>query len=108
MGSERRRANPQIREKSEKRKSVFVFFRVFHVFRVFRFFSLFFAERSEDFGKAISGPDGACLQFWQSMRHTQFVQKHPDLLESSWAKTVPLGMHGDAGACVQNITAHVS
>ena len=63
-----------------------------------KFFSLFFSERSEDFGKAISGPDGACLQFWQSMRHTQFVQKHPDLLESSWAKTVPLGMHGDAGA----------
>ena len=63
-----------------------------------KFFAKMFEERLEDFGTYLSGPDGACSQFWQSMRDTPFVQGHPDLAESSWSKTIPLGMHGDAGA----------
>ena len=63
-----------------------------------KLFAKMFEERLEDFTKYISGPDGACSQFWQSMRETPFVQRHPNLLESSWSSTVALGMHGDAGA----------
>ena len=39
-----------------------------------------------------------CLEFWQAMRETSFVTKHPSLPRSSWHRIIPLGFHGDAGA----------
>ena len=47
---------------------------------------------------SIIGQDCAAFEFWQKMKQTEFVWKHPELSASDWASTVPIGMHGDGGA----------
>ena len=64
-----------------------------------RFFSAFYSGRGKrDWTKHITGPKHACSEFWDSIRVTSFVSQHPNLAESTWQYTVPLGMHADAGA----------
>ena len=47
---------------------------------------------------SVRGPEGAALAFWESMRDTPFVARHPKLRREEWHKTIPLGLHGDAGS----------
>ena len=63
-----------------------------------RFFAAFHDARADAFATAISGPDGACRQFWDSISTSAFVTSHPNLPRSSWSRIVPLGVHADAGA----------
>ena len=56
-----------------------------------------FSERNDDFVSTICGPRGACTQFWEAMRTTEFVTRHPEPPEGRWGRIVPLGMHADAG-----------
>ena len=63
-----------------------------------RFFSSYFAGRADDFRNVICGADGACSDFWEHIRHTEFVTQHPDMAPATWHRTVPLGVHADAGA----------
>ena len=63
-----------------------------------RFFASLLCAREDMFRSTISGPDGACRQFWEAIRETAFVAKHPALPESLWQRIVPLGVHADAGA----------
>jgi hypothetical protein len=64
---------------------------------------LFFASlnvaQQQLFRTTILGPPGASLQYWESMRDSNFVQKHPILKDpATWPNTTPLGLHGDGGA----------
>lgn len=62
------------------------------------FFRSFFLDCPRQWEQAVSGPAGAALEFWTSMRDNVFVRKHPSLPRSSWSTTIPVGLHGDAGA----------
>ena len=42
-------------------------------------------------------PLKACLQFWESIKTSDFLTHHPSMDPSLWAKTIPIGIHGDAG-----------
>ena len=46
----------------------------------------------------VRGPEGAALAFGESMRDTPCVARHPKLRREEWHKTIPLGLHGDAGS----------
>ena len=48
--------------------------------------------------QTISGGARACIEFWESMQHTDFLRFHPDLASDTWPTTVPLGLHGDGAA----------
>eukprot|EP00959_Pyramimonas_sp_CCMP1952_P250965 5245337-Pyramimonas_sp.AAC.1 len=63
-----------------------------------KFFSTFFNELPARFRDTVSGPRGACGQFWESIRFSDFVRRHPNLPRHLWGQIVPLGMHADAGA----------
>ena len=64
-----------------------------------RFFASFYVGRSSaDWAKHITGGANACYQFWDSIKDTSIVSMHPDLAENTWKRTVPIGMHADAGA----------
>ena len=62
------------------------------------FFKSLYATDRKHFIRAIRGPQGAALQFWQQLRDTPFLMKHPDLSERYWSSTIPLGIHGDGGS----------
>jgi hypothetical protein len=53
---------------------------------------------AEHFGKRLLGPANASLQFWESMRGSPYLDNHPSLPETAWAKTIPIGIHGDGGS----------
>ena len=61
-------------------------------------FSSFYHQCPDKFEKAISGPAGMALEFWRSMRTTEFVRNHPALPRGVWDQAIPIGMHGDGGA----------
>ena len=62
------------------------------------FFASFLNAEPAKWTAAIGGRSGAALEFWQSMRGSDFVRLHPNLPKSSWSRTVPLGMHGDGAS----------
>ena len=47
---------------------------------------------------SIEGAAGEALAFWNSMKDTAVVRMHPVLKAADWARCIPLGLHGDAGA----------
>ena len=55
-------------------------------------------ERGVHWQSSMVGPEGSCLEFWENMQHTHYVKKHPSMRPNDWATTVPIGIHGDAGA----------
>ena len=63
-----------------------------------KFFASYFAAHDDKWAQSMSGPVGACLQFWTEMQETAFVLRHPALPRSTWPSMVPFGFHGDAGA----------
>ena len=72
------------------------------------FFSSFFSGRSAlDWEMHVTGPKGACSQFWDSIKDTEFVKRHPDLPKKTWKHTVPLGFHADAGAFSKQDSVYV-
>ena len=62
------------------------------------FFASYYRECKDKFLRSILGHPEAPAHFWESMATSSFVQKHPHLHKDNWSKTIPLGMHGDAGA----------
>ena len=63
-----------------------------------KFFSSFYSECIGKWASKMSGPPGACRQFWNGMRDSSFLRLHPNLPEASWPRSIPLGVHADAGA----------
>ena len=62
----------------------------------------FFAEYYKQFEgskwiSAVASSFGACEGFWRSIRSTPFFMQHPALKESL-ERTIPCGIHADAGA----------
>ena len=62
------------------------------------FFKAFYAARQNEWRDVFAGPVGACREFWGQMKDSTFVRQHPNLAPESWARTIPLGIHADAGA----------
>ena len=62
------------------------------------FFASYFSGKKQSWARLLSGPSGAPLEFWRSMRGSAFLDRHPSLPRSAWAKTIPIGFHGDGGA----------
>ena len=52
----------------------------------------------EMFKTAASGQDDAAAKIWRTMSTNPFVQEHPCLRERDLPRTIPLGLHGDAGS----------
>ena len=46
----------------------------------------------------MTGSVGACWQFWESVRDMKYLARHPDLAPETYARTLPIGIHGDGGA----------
>ena len=63
-----------------------------------KMFQSLFHNRKDWWGRYMTGPVGQTLEYWQSVKHLDFVTKHPALPERAWPSTIPIGMHGDAGA----------
>lgn len=61
-------------------------------------FRCLFLEAPRTWENCVTGPDGAALEFWKSMKDTAFASAHPVLERKDWARSIPLGLHGDAGA----------
>lgn len=61
-------------------------------------FASHFANRIETWRTLIAGPEHACREFWNGMRDSEFVLKHPQLPMEEWDHIIPLGFHADAGA----------
>ena len=61
------------------------------------FFKSYARERAGDFQSTMTGPRGACAQFWEGIRGSVFFRSHPRLSGMDLSKTIPLGLHGDAG-----------
>ena len=60
------------------------------------FFSELFERRSSLWEDSIRRPPRVAREFWQRLQHKAVVREHPHLPRARWAKTVPLGLHGDA------------
>ena len=67
-----------------------------------KFFQALAKDRIEFWNKRIFGSEGACQVFWDSMKNTDFVRRHPHLPEGSFSSMVSIGMHGDGGAFNKN------
>ena len=63
-----------------------------------QFFSAYFSAEKAKWLSTIRGPSKAALEFWRSMEGSDFLRLHPSMPRSLWAKTIPLGMHGDGAA----------
>lgn len=63
-----------------------------------KFFRALFNDRREWWHRYVQGPEGAAVQYWRQVSKFDFVKKHPRLRRNMWASTIPIGMHGDAGA----------
>lgn len=55
------------------------------------------AGRPDIWKHRVTGPEGAAYQFWESIRESEFVRRHPYLPHNAWDKILPLGLHGDGG-----------
>jgi hypothetical protein len=64
-------------------------------------------HRPELFTRVIAGAAGAALEFWQDMRQTEFVRKHPELPEAVWGHTTPLVMHSDGAPISKHDSLYV-
>ena len=62
------------------------------------FFESFFHGRKSEFISAVRGPPRSSAQFWNAIKDQDYYQHHPRRDTQNWARTVPLGLHGDAGA----------
>ena len=62
------------------------------------FFGSYYRAQKHKFFDTIAGRGTAALEFWQSMKHSDFIKKHPDMPKVKWQQTVPVGMHGDGAA----------
>ena len=62
------------------------------------FFRSYYIAEKEKFFETMAGGKDAALQFWQSMRSSEFIKHHPEMPKITWGSTVPLGMHGDAAS----------
>ena len=67
-----------------------------------RFFQEVFRKRPDTWSSRICPCEDACHEFWDSMKLSPFVQRHPFLNPSTWRQTVPIGFHGDGGAFNRN------
>ena len=47
---------------------------------------------------AMRGPRGGCGQFWNEISDAAYFRNHHNRATQNWAKMIPLGFHGDAGA----------
>ena len=56
------------------------------------------ADKKDLWSSGIVGERGAIEHFWKQMRDSAFVTKHPHLQQAYMSKTVPVGLHGDAGS----------
>ena len=61
------------------------------------FFERLFQDRHDLFQKRLIGASGSCNHFWEGMKDTEFMQRHPCLPPEIWPNTVPLGSHADGG-----------
>ena len=52
--------------------------------------------------KHIRGPDGVAASFWRALEGSPVIAGHPWLNPKYLHQTLPLGMHGDAGAISKN------
>ena len=59
------------------------------------FFQSYARDRARDFQATLSGPSGACSQFWNGLRDTAWFRSHPSLQNMDLSKTIPMGLHGD-------------
>ena len=66
------------------------------------FFAQMYHERPRSWQRYLRGLEGATGQFWKGMEKTKFVQLHPVLDPSMYTKTIPIGMHGDAGGFTEH------
>ena len=71
------------------------------------FFACYQRDCERKWASTIRGPEGAAKEFWTALQHNDFVSKHPALPRESWAKTIPLGLHGDGGAFSNNDNLYV-
>ena len=71
------------------------------------FFSELFEHRRSLWEESIRGAPGAAREFWQRLQHWAVVRDHPHLPRARWAKTVPLGLHDDAGPFTKQDSAFV-
>ena len=62
------------------------------------FFQAYFAEQRSGWCENLRGPKRGIAEFWRSIEDSAFFTNHPNHATQNWAKTVPLGMHGDGGA----------
>ena len=63
-----------------------------------KLFASHFASRQETWRTVIAGPENACKEFWNDMRDSDFVSRHPQLPVEEWHNIIPVGFHADAGA----------
>ena len=72
------------------------------------FFSELFDHHRSLWEDSIRRPPRAARVFWQRLQHWAVVRDHPHLPRAPWAKTVPLGLHGDAGPFTKQDSAFVT
>jgi hypothetical protein len=61
-------------------------------------FSQLFQERQDTFLQCVVGDTDERDQVWEGLASSPIVQKHPCLAVGGLSHTVPIGLHGDAGA----------
>ncbi len=52
---------------------------------------------SDLWAQSVTGPRGLATAYWDAMRTTAFVRNHDAFDMNDRHRTVPVGMHGDAG-----------
>ena len=66
-----------------------------------KFFQEVFKHRQNIWAERIAGSAGAsseaCRLFWEGMKNSEFVKRHPNLPMFAWDRIVPFGVHGDGG-----------
>ena len=62
------------------------------------FFQHFYSGARSNWVKAVRGPPSAPREFWDAMAGSDFLRLHPRRDQQEWRRTIPLGLHGDAGA----------
>ena len=61
-----------------------------------KFFASLYHERREIFMRHLCGPLDGIKEYWDNVKHTEFFRGHP--LIADLHHTLPIGLHGDAGA----------
>ena len=70
------------------------------------FSSLYHSTRAA-WDTRVRGPGRSPYRYWQNMEQTNFVRDHPVLTKEMWGRSIPLGLHGDAGAFSSNDSLYV-